>query len=211
MPAYTDEQSMRLVDFFHEAGMLRHTPRSGYTFLGSGKESVAEHSHRTAIIGYALACMSGADPAKTVLLCLFHDLGEARTGDLNYVNQIYSNPDERKAVTDATRGTGLEDDIAALWDEHHKNTSHEAILAHDADHLDLMLNLKRESDLGNPYAMKWFDHAVQRLQTPYAKQLAQHVRDIDHTDWWYQSRTSTWWATRNLDSKDTPPHEPCGE
>ena len=45
----------RLTDFLNEVGMLRHTPRSGYAFLGSGRETVAEHSHRTAVIGYVLA------------------------------------------------------------------------------------------------------------------------------------------------------------
>ena len=33
----------RLTDFLNEVGMLRHTPRSGYKFLGSGQETVAEH------------------------------------------------------------------------------------------------------------------------------------------------------------------------
>lgn len=73
----------RLTDFLNEVGMLRHTPRSGYKFLGSGQETVAEHSHRTAVIGYVLAKKTGADAARTVMLCLFHDLPEARTGDFN--------------------------------------------------------------------------------------------------------------------------------
>ena len=53
----------RLTDFLNEVGMLRHTPRSGYKFLGSGQETVAEHSHRTAVIGYVLAKKTGADAA----------------------------------------------------------------------------------------------------------------------------------------------------
>ena len=56
----------RLTDFLNEVGMLRHTPRSGYKFLGSGQETVAEHSHRTAVIGYVLAKKTGADAARTV-------------------------------------------------------------------------------------------------------------------------------------------------
>lgn len=55
-----DEQQMeRITDFFHEAGHLRHTPRSGYAFLGSGSENVAEHSYRTSVIGYTLAKLGG--------------------------------------------------------------------------------------------------------------------------------------------------------
>lgn len=193
--ARPDEHLVRLVAFLHEAGMLRHTPRSGYLFLGSGQESVAEHSHRTAVIGYTLARLTGADPAKTALLCLFHDLGEARTGDLNYVNQLYGKPRERDAVTDALRGTGL-DEILDLWDEHHAAATPEAILAHDADQLDLLLNLKRELDLGNPYAAHWIASAVQRLRTPLAQNLAQTIQNRDHSDWWYSSGSPSWWSHR---------------
>jgi len=32
-----------IADFLFEVGMLSRTPRSGYQFLGSGRESVAEH------------------------------------------------------------------------------------------------------------------------------------------------------------------------
>ena len=72
----------RLTDLFFEAGMLRHTPRSGWQFLGQGKENVADHSFRVAFMSYCLAKMSGADPCHAALLGLFHDLQEARTGDL---------------------------------------------------------------------------------------------------------------------------------
>ena len=198
--ASPDDQLARLTAFLHEAGMLRHTPRSGYLFLGSGQESVAEHSHRTAIIGYTLARLTGADPAKTALLCLFHDLGEARTGDLNYVNQLYGKPRERDAVTDALRGTGL-DDILDLWDEHHNAATPEAVLAHDADQLDLLLNLKRELDLGNPYAARWIASAVQRLRTPLAKDLALTIQSCDHSDWWYSSGSPSWWIHRRKDPR----------
>ena len=44
-----------LANFFFEVGMLKRTPRTGFQFLGSGTESVAEHIFRTAIIGYTLA------------------------------------------------------------------------------------------------------------------------------------------------------------
>jgi len=43
------------VNFLFEVGMLKKTPRTGYQFLGSGQESVAEHSFRTVLIGYLLS------------------------------------------------------------------------------------------------------------------------------------------------------------
>lgn len=61
-----------IADFLFEVGMLKRTPRSGFQFLGTGKETVAEHSLRCAVIGYTLSRMSGAgDTAKVVLMCLF--------------------------------------------------------------------------------------------------------------------------------------------
>ena len=62
----------RVADFLFELGMLKRTPRSGFFFLGSGHESVAEHSFRTAAIGYTLGKLCPeADAAQVALLCLF--------------------------------------------------------------------------------------------------------------------------------------------
>jgi hypothetical protein len=32
-------------NFFHEVGMLAHTPRSGFAFLGTGAQSVVARQH----------------------------------------------------------------------------------------------------------------------------------------------------------------------
>ncbi|HOP35190.1 MAG TPA: HD domain-containing protein, partial [Syntrophales bacterium] len=70
-----------LVNFLFETEMLRKTPRSGFQFLGSGSESVAEHVLATLFIGYVLCKLEPeADEEKVLKLCLFHDLLEARTG-----------------------------------------------------------------------------------------------------------------------------------
>lgn len=184
---HDDSNSLRrLTDFIFEAGQLRHTPRSGYEFLGSGEESVAEHSFRTAVIGYALARRSGANACRTALLCLFHDLPEARTADMNYVNKRYVTVDERRALEDAVAGTGLEGDILELYEELTAWQSPEAQLAHDADQLDLIFNLRREQDLGNPYAADWLESVNSRLRTDIAKELAQSAAQVDHTGWWLE-------------------------
>ena len=69
-----------IVNFFFELGMLKKTPRSGFQFLGSGRESVADHAFRVAAIGYTLAKLNGeADAFTVILMCLFHDLPESLT------------------------------------------------------------------------------------------------------------------------------------
>ncbi len=185
-----------LADFFFEVGMLRKTPRTGYQFLGTGKESVAEHSFRTAVIGHALAHMAGANPEHTTMLCLFHDLHEARTGDFNYVNRIYNTLDATKALQDATKGTGLEH-ILDYWKELEAVETKEALLAQDADQLDMILNLKEQFDLGNNYAEKWLDNALKRLRTPEGQALGKEIATTDHSDWWFLSQDKSWWAHKN--------------
>ena len=48
----------KITDFIYEVGILRRTPRSGFWFMGSGEQSVAEHLFRTAMIAYALAYLT---------------------------------------------------------------------------------------------------------------------------------------------------------
>lgn len=187
----------RLADFLFEAGMLRKTPRTGYQFLGTGSENVAEHSFRTAITGWVLAKLAGADAERTAMMCLFHDFHEARIGDFNYVNRIYNTCNQRAALEHAVEGTELDDDILALWDELEEAKSLESMLAQDADQIDMILNLKQELDLGNQYAGKWMESALKRLRTSFGEKLAQTVAKTDHTDWWFIGPDRSWWERKN--------------
>ena len=191
------ERRARLIDLIHDAGMLRHTPRSGYAFLGTGSESVAEHSYRMSVIGLVLARLAGADAGRVLELCLFHDLHEARTGDFNYVNHRYDTCRAREALADAVEGTGLEDELLSVHDEFEARETLEARLARDADQLDLICNLKAELDRGNAFAAQWLESAVQRLRTPWAKELAEEALAADHNRWWYGRVDKQWWVERH--------------
>ncbi|MGE4552619.1 MAG: HD domain-containing protein [Desulfovibrionaceae bacterium] len=191
------DRMTRIADLVFEAGMLRRTPRTGYQFLGTGQENVAEHSFRTALIGWVLAKLSGADAARTLLMCLFHDLHEARTGDFNYVNSMYDGCEDTEALRHALWGTGLEDEVLGLWTELERTESPEARLAQDADQLDFIANLKEQLDLGNRYAGQWLDASVQRLRTEVGRELAEVIRRTDHKDWWFLGPDPRWWATKD--------------
>lgn len=195
------EDTMKaLINFLFEVGMLKKTPRSGYQFLGSGQESVAEHSFRTAIIGYLLSLQEAhADLQKTILMCLFHDLPEARTGDLNYVNKRYVRVNEERAVRDLAQDLPCEKDIVTLIREFNQGRSSEAKIARDADQLDLILELKEQQDLGNKYAVEWLRYAVQRLQTVAAKDMASEIMKTDSTEWWFEKKEEWWVKRQNRD------------
>jgi putative hydrolase of HD superfamily len=187
----------RVADSLLEAGMLRKTPRTGYQFLGTGQENVAEHSFRTAVIGYVLAKRMNADVGRTVCLCLFHDLHEARIGDFNYVNRIYNTCDVEKALHHATEGTGLEEEMLDQWKELEGVESVEACIAQDADQLDFILNLKEEADLGNRFAAKWLKGALPRLRTKEARELADAIMQAEIDRWWFDRPDKTWWSRGN--------------
>jgi Predicted hydrolases of HD superfamily len=190
----------RLADFLNEVGMLKATPRSGFAFLGSGHENVAEHSYRASVIGFVLANLADADVARVVFLCLFHDLHEARTGDFNYVNHRYDSCKARQALEDAARGTGLEQMIAGYFDEFCARESLEAKLARDADQLDLLCNLRMELARGNEFARTWIDSALQRLKTIQAKKLAQAILQADPNRWWHENVDKDWWINHGEQS-----------
>jgi putative hydrolases of HD superfamily len=186
-----------VINFFFELGMLKKTPRSGFQFLGSGSESVADHSFRMALIGYTLARLTPeVDPYKVVCMCLFHDVPEARTGDMNYVNKQYVTVDESSAVEHLAETLPFGDDFRALFKEYREKESAESRLAHDADQLDLMLELKEQQDLGNIYARKWIDFALKRLETDLGKELAQALLTTDSTAWWFDGHDDWWHQQR---------------
>ena len=192
----------RIADFFFEAGILKNTPRSGWSFLpGSKGESVAEHSFRTALIAWSLARLSPElDAGRVVELALCHDLAEARCSDLNYVHQKYVRVDEARAAADQARGLPFEKELLGLDEEYREASSPEAILVHDADQLEMLLSLKEALDGGASGAEDWISFALRRLQTPPAKRIAEAILAGRCEDWWFD-RDSDWWVRGARDRK----------
>jgi putative hydrolase of HD superfamily len=183
-----------IAKFLFEVGMLKRTPRSGLQFLGSGNESVAEHICRTVYIGYVLGAMvDGADTDRLVKMCLFHDLVEARTGDLNYVNKKYVIADEERALEDACRELPFGDEIQALFREFNAGRSLESRLARDADQLELLLLLRECQNLGNRYSADWIPITIKRLNTAAGIELAHAILGTDWNSWWFEADDESWW------------------
>jgi putative hydrolase of HD superfamily len=182
-----------IVHFLFEAGILKKIPRSGYQFLGTGNESVADHCFRVTVIAYLLAKNEPqADAQRVILMSLFHDFHEARTGDHNYVNKRYVTVDEDKAVNDLAQRIPFGQEIVSLIEEFNSRQTLESQLAHDADQLDFILELKRQKDLGNKSASDWLTYSVKRLSTHLAKTLAEEILRTDSSDWWFTKKEELW-------------------
>lgn len=165
--------------------MLKRTWRTGYAFLGQGRESVAAHSFGVVLIALMLArLVPSADRERLLLLSLLHDLPEARTGDANAVHKRYLAIREEEAAADLVSGLPGGEEIMALLCEYRNGETVESVLAHDADQLDMLLSLKENLDLGSSDAGNWIPHVKARLKSEAAKVLANAILDEHWASWW---------------------------
>jgi putative hydrolase of HD superfamily len=175
----------RIAEFLFETMLLKRVHRTGYQFLGPGKESVAEHTFGVMCIAWTLARMEPeADEGRLLAMCLIHDLPEARMGDLNTVQKKYVTANEKKAVTHMTRGLPFGPDIRALLDEFNACETLESQLARDADQLAFLLDLKSLSDMGYAAPDKWSAHVKARLQTAAGIKLSESIAKTEWDSWW---------------------------
>ena len=175
----------RIAEFLFETMLLKRVHRTGYQFLGPGKESVAEHTFGVMCIAWTLAQQTPqADTSRLLAMCLVHDLPEARMGDLNYVQKRYVNANEAKAIGHMTQGLPFGEDIRALLDEFNTCETLEARLAHDADQLAFLLDLKSLADMGYAAPDKWAGHVKERLQTAAGNNIAEGIAATEWDSWW---------------------------
>jgi len=174
-----------IANLLFEARILKDIVRSGYAFLGSGKESIAEHSFMTAFICFAMARIDPDINSERILsMALVHDIAEARTGDFNYVEKKYSSVDEPKAISHLIKHLSFGNDIKNLMDEFNSGETKEAKLANDADQISFILELKKMDDLGAKGPDKWLPHVLKRLKTDIGKQIAQSIMETRWDEWW---------------------------
>jgi putative hydrolase of HD superfamily len=190
------KELQQITDFIYESGILRHTPRSGFWFLGSGRQSVAEHLFRVAMISYALSYLTPkANKEKMIFMALIHDMAEGRTSDLNYVHQRYGRLAEAKAFDDIALAVPFGAEMRDSYIEEQKRESLEAKLVKDADQLEWIASLREEEVKGNAKAKEWAKIAQKRLKTPAAKQLGISLMKTTPDAWWFD-KADKWFVGR---------------
>lgn len=180
--------NQRIVNFLFEAGTLRKIARAHRQTLLTDdlSDNIASHSFRVTIIGYFLAVEEKVDITKVILMCLFHDIAEARSGDRNWVQKKYSKVFNEELLKDQLQSLPFSSQLVNLALEYGQRRSHEARVAKDADLLDQILLLKEYSWNGNQEAGLWLEGKEQEknLKSKSAKELAKII---------YKSRPSQWW------------------
>jgi putative hydrolase of HD superfamily len=188
----------QVTDFIYETSIHSRTPRSGFWFLGSGSQSVAEHLFHTAMIAYALSYMEPkADKHKVLLMALFHDIGEGRTSDHNYVHQRYGRLAETEAVKDMAGSVPFGAEILQSFQEEQARETLEAKLVKDADQLEWISTLRAEEVKGNVKAKQWVDVAIKRLKTPAGKKMGNKLAKTHPDSWWFDAK-DVWFVDREI-------------
>lgn len=174
----------RLADFLFEAGLLKTTPRTGWNTVRAPPESVAEHSFRTAMVGWMLAKMAGLkeqEEASLIKACLFHDLHEARIGDLHRLAKLYGKLNEKKCEADQREGlpSPMADDLVRTLNLLPPRLRQ---LAYEADKIECAITAKEYLDAGYR-TKKWIEHTRPMLKSKEAKELLAAVEKTDSISW----------------------------
>lgn len=200
-----DPRYDQLARFVYESGIHSKTPRSGFWFLGSGDQSVAEHLFRTAFITYTLCYLEPkADRNKAILMSLVHDYAEGRTSDLNYVHQRYGRLAENAAFDDIAASVPFGGEMHALYLEEQKRETLEAQIVKDADILEWLASMCEESAKGNTKAREWAQIALKRLKTPAGKRLGRELMKTPPDSWWFD-KDDSWFVDRKKKPAKKPP------
>ena len=177
------------LDFFAEAGLLKKIKRSGWWVAGiKDPESVAEHSFRTAVIGYYLAHLEGVDPYQVITMALFNDIHESRINDLHKMGHYYIDfkDAEKRVFRDQILHLDkrVSRELSTFRSEYDQQKTKESVVARDADILECLIQAKEYYDRGFTKAKRFFKTAPSKLKTPSAKRMWQSIRSWDSSQWW---------------------------
>ena len=176
-----------IAKFVYELGQLKRIHHEGWKLAGiSIPDTVAEHALRAAQIGFMLATMEGtANPYEVCTMLVFHDIGEARVGDIHKLANRYITVDEAGAVREQTAPLGdMGVDIFSLWQQvEHQNTP-AGMIAKDADWLEQAVTAKEYLEQGYSATQNWIDNIGRALRTESARQLLAQLVTMPAFEWW---------------------------
>jgi len=178
-----------LIHYLFEVGHLKNVKRSGWWLFGNkAPESVAEHSFRCAVLGYFLAKSEGVDTFKVLMMCLFHDIHEARTNDLHKIAQKYIKLEDAESRASQEQISPLKNperkEVEDILNELFSRETKESIVAKDADLLECAMQAREYQIQGYEAAVDWIKRAKSKLKTESAQKLLSLLENSDPNEWW---------------------------
>jgi putative hydrolase of HD superfamily len=180
-----DEEAV--IDFVYEMGQLKDIPRSGWFRAGvSDPESVADHNLRAAQLAYLLARLEDhPEPERVCTMVVFHEIGEARVGDLDHVARAYTETAEAQAAADQLMDlAGAGEDLHEMWRDHEERATKAGVIARDADLLEAAVTAREHEVRGVEPARAWIEDTRDRLRTRSARRLLDLLDEVEPHAWW---------------------------
>ncbi|HVY67670.1 MAG TPA: HD domain-containing protein [Patescibacteria group bacterium] len=177
----------RDLEFLYEIGTLKSMKRFNQ-HVSLDTSSVAEHMYRVIWLALLVSRMEKAgDEAVIVKMAMAHDLAETRTSDLGYIQKVYVEADEDRALGDTFEGTSLQDYYNDVLKTYEARDSIEAKIVKDADNLDVDLELKEMAANGFAVPPEWggFRRMIrdEKLYTESARQIWDQIQKSSIHDW----------------------------
>lgn len=191
----------RITHFLFEIGTMRKLLRMHRQTLLTDdlSDNIASHSYRVAMIGWFIAKEEKLDPYKVVMMCLLHDIDEARTGDHNWLHKRYVKIYNEEIIEEQL-GELPYSDLKELAIEYNERQTQEAIATKDADLLDQVLLLREYEWQGNQEAKIWLrgkgvtntNAQIQNIKLDTSKKIGDQIMVANPSDWW-----NNLWTNKN--------------
>lgn len=190
-------EASRIVNLLFELGSLKKIARAHrQSFLTDDlSDNIASHSHRVSIIGYFLAKNEKADLEKVLTMCIFHDAGESRSGDQNWIHKKYVKVFEDEINNDQFNEIEEDNQLFRTISEYSERDSIESKIAKDADRLEQCFLEKEYAHRGNLEALRWMNPKLRdQFYTETAKILFDKLYETLPSKWaknlWTEKRRS---------------------
>lgn len=176
----------KITNLVFEAAVVKRLQRTGWQILGDNEEGVGEHTFMTCVIAYFLAKQVKANLETVLIMSVFHDFHEARTGDLDKIAKFYMTRDQDKANRDIFKG--IDDELLHTLDVYESRKTIEAKIVYEANVIAFLVELKLLIEKGNTHAQEWVEANISRLRMPEAISLAKDLATSSSQDWWKSIR-----------------------
>lgn len=185
-------EHMEFLTILHQAEKLKNNTRHSWTSSGR-HESVAEHSFRLCIMAYFLQDEFPGIHMDTVLkMCLFHDMGEAFTGDIPSFNKTANDELAEEAAIEnwlSNLPAPYQQELTGLFTQMKELNTPEAQFYKALDKLEVLIQ-HEESDISTWLPIEYelnFTYGTQEVKgLPYLEKLreilnTQFVQKIENS------------------------------
>ncbi|KAJ1667557.1 hypothetical protein EV178_001286 [Coemansia sp. RSA 1646] len=169
------------IDFLNIVERLKRTKRTGWINNSiSGPESIADHMYRMGIM--AMLIEDGSlDRNRCIKMAIVHDLAESLVGDItphDGVSKEQKRKMEEDGMSQLVQTLGMSEhamEIQELWLEYEAGETNEALLVHDLDKCEMILQAMEYERSDNKRLESFFESTKGIFKHPQVKEWVDEI------------------------------------